>query len=55
MKENKSTENLVQEQEAMELKESYNKPILKEHGNVEEVTLQGFFGSFSPPPPGTGA
>lgn len=29
----------------------YKKPELKEHGSVEEVTLQTFFGTFSPQPP----
>ena len=32
-----------------EAKLSYTTPELKEHGKVEEVTLQTFFGTFSPP------
>ena len=35
--------------ENKEEKQTYSKPVLKEHGNVEDITLQGFFGSFSPP------
>ena len=27
----------------------YTPPKLQEHGNVEDVTLQTFFGTFSPP------
>ena len=34
--------------EGQEEKLEYNKPELKEHGDVEDVTLQGFFGTFSP-------
>ncbi len=30
-------------------KKDYVAPKLQEHGNVEEVTLQTFFGTFSPP------
>ena len=29
-------------------KRAYAAPELKEHGSVQEVTLQTFFGSFSP-------
>lgn len=29
-------------------KRAYTAPELKEHGSVQEVTLQTFFGSFSP-------
>ena len=29
-------------------KQPYRKPELKSHGSVEQITLQGFFGSFSP-------
>ena len=29
-------------------KRAYSAPKLKEHGSVQEVTLQTFFGSFSP-------
>ena len=29
-------------------KQPYETPILKEHGNAKEVTLQTFFGTFSP-------
>ncbi len=31
-----------------EQKQPYTKPELKEHGSAAEVTLQTFFGSFSP-------
>lgn len=37
-----------QPQPQPESKLAYTKPKLKEHGSVQEVTLQGFFGSFSP-------
>lgn len=33
-------------------KQPYETPILKEHGNAKEVTLQTFFGTFSPDGPG---
>jgi len=39
-------EKTIQETE----KQAYETPVLKEHGSVEEVTLQTFFGTFSPPP-----
>jgi hypothetical protein len=29
-------------------KRAYSAPELKEHGSVQDVTLQTFFGSFSP-------
>lgn len=29
-------------------KRAYTAPELKEHGSVQDVTLQTFFGSFSP-------
>jgi hypothetical protein len=29
---------------------AYKSPVLKEHGNAKDVTLQTFFGTFSPPP-----
>ena len=31
------------------VKLEYTPPKLQEHGNVENVTLQTFFGTFSPP------
>ncbi len=40
-------ENTVQVEEKAKL--DYEAPKLIEHGNVEEVTLQTFFGTFSPP------
>ena len=30
-------------------KKSYQTPVLKEHGHAKDVTLQTFFGTFSPP------
>ncbi len=44
----------MKEVEKQDEKLEYGKPVLKEHGKVEEVTLQGFFGAFSPQPPGMG-
>ena len=32
-------------------KRPYETPVLKEHGNAKEVTLQTFFGTFSPGSP----
>ena len=32
-----------------EAKQPYQTPTLKEHGHVKDVTLQTFFGTFSPP------
>ncbi len=30
-------------------KQPYVTPVLKEHGHAKDVTLQTFFGTFSPP------
>ncbi len=30
-------------------KKVYQTPILKEHGSAKDITLQTFFGTFSPP------
>ncbi len=30
-------------------KQPYQTPVLKEHGNAKDITLQTFFGTFSPP------
>lgn len=35
--------------EPNEVKKSYQTPVLKEHGSAKDVTLQTFFGTFSPP------
>ena len=32
-----------------EAKRFYQTPILKEHGSAQDITLQTFFGTFSPP------
>jgi hypothetical protein len=50
-KEESMKETVKQEvQEKLDSKLEYSPPKLQEHGNVEEVTLQTFFGTFSPPP-----
>ncbi|MCA9840236.1 MAG: lasso RiPP family leader peptide-containing protein [Trueperaceae bacterium] len=38
-----------QKAQSKQEKLEYTPPKLEEHGNVEEVTLQTFFGTFSPP------
>jgi hypothetical protein len=45
-----SPENLAQKTHSQAERLAYKSPVLKEHGNVKDVTLQTFFGTFSPPP-----
>lgn len=42
-----ATQNHEPETDVQE-KRAYTAPKLKEHGSVQDVTLQTFFGSFSP-------
>ena len=46
-KQNKSL-SLDENQRSNETKKVYEPPVLKEHGDAKEVTLQTFFGTFSP-------
>ena len=39
---------MTNEQQRQTDKHPYRTPILKEHGHAKEVTLQTFFGTFSP-------
>ncbi len=50
MKQEFSTEaaQKLETQDTPQEKRAYTAPELKEHGSVQEVTLQTFFGSFSP-------
>jgi hypothetical protein len=48
MKTNEQTTNKSAE---AQVKQVYAAPELKEHGHVEDVTLQTFFGTFSPESP----
>jgi hypothetical protein len=45
-----TAETLVQESHSQAKLLEYKSPVLKEHGNAKDVTLQTFFGTFSPPP-----
>ena len=47
----KAVESSTQGTEASVEKQPYETPVLKEHGNAREVTLQTFFGTFSPDSP----
>lgn len=51
MKQESATEaaqNLETSETNVQEKRAYTAPELKEHGSVQDVTLQTFFGSFSP-------
>ena len=43
-----TTEQTTEAANTEQQKQPYTKPELVEHGNAAEVTLQTFFGSFSP-------
>ena len=43
-----AAQNLETSKTDVQEKRAYTAPELKEHGSVQEVTLQTFFGSFSP-------
>lgn len=49
MKESKTHPKSTDEQPANEDKRPYETPLLKEHGSAKDITLQTFFGTFSPP------
>jgi len=43
-----AAQNLETSEANVQEKRAYSAPELKEHGSVQDVTLQTFFGSFSP-------
>ena len=43
-----ATQNLETKETNVQEQRTYTAPELKEHGSVQDVTLQTFFGSFSP-------
>ena len=43
-----AAQNLEADKTDVQEKRAYTAPELKEHGSAAEVTLQTFFGSFSP-------
>ena len=49
MKKSELSSAFVDEQSAKTNKQPYQTPVLKEHGHAKDVTLQTFFGTFSPP------